>query len=173
MPPGLRTRASRRPVGVAQGDDLLAEAADRPFAAAREARTIEGRLSKGDWIVGEAYSACDMAIFPFIQLLRRALDRLYGSLGRWRDLADLRAMQSAGMQIDEFGLLLMFDEVQTGMGRTGTMFAFERDGVVPDILTLSKTLGAGLPLAAVLTSAPAARAASAEPNSCTAGCASC
>jgi 2,2-dialkylglycine decarboxylase (pyruvate) len=38
------------------------------------------------------------------------------------------------------------------MGRTGTMFAFERDGVVPDILTLSKTLGAGLPLSAVMTS---------------------
>src|SRR5580704_8553934 len=37
------------------------------------------------------------------------------------------------------------------MGRTGTMFAFERDGVVPDILVLSKTLGAGLPLAAVMT----------------------
>jgi 2,2-dialkylglycine decarboxylase (pyruvate) len=39
------------------------------------------------------------------------------------------------------------------VGRTGTMFAFERDGVTPDILTLSKTLGAGLPLAAVVTSA--------------------
>ena len=39
------------------------------------------------------------------------------------------------------------------MGRTGLMFAFQRDGVVPDILVLSKTLGAGLPLSAVLTSA--------------------
>jgi 2,2-dialkylglycine decarboxylase (pyruvate) len=53
----------------------------------------------------------------------------------------------------ERGMLLILDEAQTGVGRTGTMFAFERDGVVPDILTLSKTLGAGLPLAAVLTSA--------------------
>ena len=51
----------------------------------------------------------------------------------------------------ERGMLLLLDEAQTGLGRTGTMFAFERDGVVPDILTLSKTLGAGLPLAAVLT----------------------
>lgn len=53
----------------------------------------------------------------------------------------------------ERGMLLILDEAQTGMGRTGTMYAFERDGVVPDLLTLSKTLGAGLPAAAVVTSA--------------------
>ena len=50
------------------------------------------------------------------------------------------------------GMLLILDEAQTGVGRTGLMFAFERDGVVPDILTLSKTLGAGLPLSAIMTS---------------------
>src|SRR6188472_2651220 len=53
----------------------------------------------------------------------------------------------------ERGMLLIIDEAQTGLCRTGTWYAFERDGVVPDILTLSKTLGAGLPLAAVITSA--------------------
>lgn len=42
---------------------------------------------------------------------------------------------------EEREMLLILDEAQTGIGRTGTMFAFERDGVVPDILTLSKTLG--------------------------------
>ena len=52
---------------------------------------------------------------------------------------------------DERGMLLVLDEAQTGLGRTGRMFAHERDGVTPDLLTLSKTLGAGLPLAAVLT----------------------
>ena len=52
----------------------------------------------------------------------------------------------------ERGMLLILDEAQTGMGRTGTWYAFERDGIVPDILTLSKTLGAGLPLAAMITS---------------------
>jgi len=50
-------------------------------------------------------------------------------------------------------MLLILDEAQTGLCRTGASYAFERDGVVPDILTLSKTLGAGLPLAAVVTSA--------------------
>lgn len=52
---------------------------------------------------------------------------------------------------EERGMLLILDEAQTGIGRTGLMFACERDGVTPDIMTLSKTLGAGLPLAAVLT----------------------
>ena len=53
----------------------------------------------------------------------------------------------------ERGGLLILDEAQTGLCRTGDWYAFQRDGVVPDILTLSKTLGAGLPLAAVVTSA--------------------
>ncbi|MBL6952926.1 MAG: aspartate aminotransferase family protein [Alphaproteobacteria bacterium] len=53
----------------------------------------------------------------------------------------------------ERGMLLIVDEAQTGMGRTGHNFAFERDGVVPDILNLSKTLGAGLPLSATITTA--------------------
>ncbi|WP_316857947.1 aspartate aminotransferase family protein [uncultured Cohaesibacter sp.] len=53
---------------------------------------------------------------------------------------------------EERGMLLILDEAQTGVGRTGTMFAFQRDGVTPDIMTLSKTLGAGLPLAAIMTS---------------------
>jgi 2,2-dialkylglycine decarboxylase (pyruvate) len=50
------------------------------------------------------------------------------------------------------GMLLIVDEAQTGLGRTGTMYAHQRDDVVPDLLTLSKTLGAGLPVAAVMTS---------------------
>ena len=51
------------------------------------------------------------------------------------------------------GILIIMDEAQTGVGRTGKMFAFEHDGIVPDILALSKTLGCGLPLAAVSTTA--------------------
>ncbi len=62
-------------------------------------------------------------------------------------------LQALKGKCTERGMLLILDEAQTGLGRTGDRFAFEHEGVVPDILTLSKTLGAGLPLSATVTSA--------------------
>jgi acetylornithine/N-succinyldiaminopimelate aminotransferase len=57
---------------------------------------------------------------------------------------------------DEHGLLLAFDEVQTGMGRTGDLFAYKRLGVTPDVMSLAKALGGGFPIGAVLASSEAA-----------------
>jgi predicted acetylornithine/succinylornithine family transaminase len=54
---------------------------------------------------------------------------------------------------DRHGAVLIFDEIQCGLGRTGTLFAFQQSGIVPDIVTLAKPLGGGLPLGAVLTGA--------------------
>ena len=62
-------------------------------------------------------------------------------------------MQRMFAECRKRGMLVIMDEAQTGVGRTGHMFAFENDGVVPDILALSKTLGCGLPLASVTTTA--------------------
>ena len=61
-----------------------------------------------------------------------------------RFLRDLRSLT------EERGLLLMLDEIQTGIGRTGKMFHYEHVGITPDILTLGKGLGGGVPLAALL-----------------------
>ncbi len=52
---------------------------------------------------------------------------------------------------DREGAVLIFDEVQTGMGRTGTLWAYEQTGVVPDALTSAKALGGGLPIGALIT----------------------
>jgi acetylornithine/N-succinyldiaminopimelate aminotransferase len=58
---------------------------------------------------------------------------------------------------DEHGLLFVFDEVQTGVGRTGELFAYQRCGVTPDIMALAKALGGGFPLGACLATAEAAK----------------
>lgn len=51
---------------------------------------------------------------------------------------------------DKYGILLIFDEVQTGIGRTGELYAYQTFGVKPDILTSAKALGGGIPLSAII-----------------------
>jgi acetylornithine/N-succinyldiaminopimelate aminotransferase len=59
---------------------------------------------------------------------------------------------------DEHGLLLLVDEVQTGIGRTGKAFAYQHDGVLPDAFSLAKALGNGLPIGAMVCSDPVSKA---------------
>ncbi|HIW97802.1 MAG TPA: aspartate aminotransferase family protein [Candidatus Tidjanibacter gallistercoris] len=61
-------------------------------------------------------------------------------------------LQALRRRCDETGALLVFDEIQTGFGRTGTMFAMTKYGVTPDIVTLAKALGGGMPLGAFVSS---------------------
>ena len=79
---------------------------------------------------------------------------------------------------DQHGILLIADEVQSGYGRTGTMFASEHTGVIPDIMTLAKSIASGLPLSAIVASStlmdqwePAAHGSTfgGNPVSCAAG----
>ena len=65
--------------------------------------------------------------------------------------ADPAFLQRARALCDAHGALLIFDEVQSGMGRTGELFAYMSSGVVPDILTTAKALGGGIPISAMLT----------------------
>jgi len=61
-------------------------------------------------------------------------------------------MKAVRKRCDETGTLLILDEIQCGMGRTGTLFAFEQFDIVPDILTLAKAFGGGLPIGAFISS---------------------
>jgi len=80
-----------------------------------------------------------------------------------RFLMDLRAL------CDEEGLLLMFDEVQTGMGRTGKLWAYEWSGVKPDVMSSAKGLGGGFPIGACLATAEAAKGITAGTHGSTFG----
>ena len=80
--------------------------------------------------------------------------------------AFLRALRQL---CDERGMLLMFDEVQSGMGRTGKLFAYEHSGVKPDIMALAKALGGGFPVGAFLATAEAGKGMTAGTHGSTFG----
>jgi acetylornithine/N-succinyldiaminopimelate aminotransferase len=80
--------------------------------------------------------------------------------------AFLRALREL---CDRHGLLLIFDEVQSGVGRTGELFAYQRTGVEPDIMALAKALGGGFPIGAFLGTAEAAKGMTAGTHGSTFG----
>lgn len=83
--------------------------------------------------------------------------------------ADAEYLRGLRQAADEFGILLIFDEVQTGMGRTGTLFSYQQTGIAPDILTSAKGLGGGFPVAACLATEQAARGMTAGAHGSTFG----
>ncbi|HWQ89050.1 MAG TPA: aspartate aminotransferase family protein [Desulfitobacteriaceae bacterium] len=72
--------------------------------------------------------------------------------------ADREFLQTARNLCDKYGALLIYDEVQCGLGRSGKLFAYEWSGVTPDIMTLAKALGGGVPIGAILATNKAAAA---------------
>ena len=68
------------------------------------------------------------------------------------EIADKKWLRALRVACDEVGCLLVFDEIQCGMGRTGQLFAFMDYGVVPDVLLLAKALGGGMPIGALIAS---------------------
>ena len=71
---------------------------------------------------------------------------------------DYQYLQAVRQLCTDYGALLIFDEVQTGVGRSGTLFAYEQTGVVPDVLTSAKSLGGGMPIGATLAAGECAQA---------------
>ena len=72
-------------------------------------------------------------------------------------------MRQLRQRCDATGALLILDEIQTGFGRTGTLWGFQADGVIPDILLLGKALGGGLPMGAFITQRERMRALTGDP----------
>lgn len=77
--------------------------------------------------------------------------------------ADHQFLQALRQRCTDTGTLLIYDEIQTGLGRTGTLYYFEKTGTVPDILVTAKALGAGLPLGAFISSAKIMRTLAEQP----------
>ena len=100
-----------------------------------------------------------VAVAPTAQAVAGAVDErtaavilepVQGESGVW--VLDDELLHAARAACDEHGAALIFDEVQCGLGRTGTLWAYEDAGVVPDLMTLAKALGGGLPIGALVCS---------------------
>jgi len=138
------------------------------IAAGGQAKYLEGfgpKVDGFDQIPITTLEAVEAAIVPETAAI--LIEPIQGEGGvRVVPNAFLRGLREI---CDRRDLLLIFDEVQTGVGRTGTLYAYEQTGVVPDILTTAKGLGGGFPVAACLATADAARGLSAGVHGTTFG----
>ncbi len=84
-------------------------------------------------------------------------------------VAPLPFLRALRQLCDQHGLLLLFDEVQTGIGRTGDLFAYERTGITPDVMAIAKALGGGFPVGACLATTEASKGMTAGTHGSTFG----
>jgi acetylornithine/N-succinyldiaminopimelate aminotransferase len=126
------------------------------IAAGGQAKYIEGfgpKVEGFDQVPFGDVEALKAAIGP--QTAALMIEPIQGESGvRPADAAFLRELRAL---CDQNGLLLIFDEVQTGVGRTGKLFAYELTGVKPDIMSVAKGIGGGFPLGACLATSEAAK----------------
>lgn len=126
------------------------------IAAGGQAKYLEGfgpKVQGFDQVPFGDLKALDAAITSATAALM--IEPIQGEGGlRPADPAFLRALRKI---CDERGLLLIFDEIQTGVGRTGKLFAHEWSGVTPDIMAIAKGIGGGFPMGACLATAEAAK----------------
>jgi acetylornithine/N-succinyldiaminopimelate aminotransferase len=125
---------------------------------------------------GPVFEGFDQMPFADLEATKRAIGPATGAIliepvmgeGGVRVVAPefLRALRQL---CDDNGLLLVFDEVQTGVGRTGDLFAYQHTGVVPDIMALAKALGGGFPVGACLATTEAAKGMTAGTHGSTFG----
>ncbi len=126
------------------------------IAAGGQAKYLEGfgpKVEGFDQVPLNDLEALKAAIGPETAALM--IEPIQGEGGiRLVDNAFLKELRAL---CDRHGLLLIFDEIQTGVGRTGKLFAYEWTGVTPDIMSVAKGIGGGFPLGACLATAEAAR----------------
>jgi len=138
------------------------------IAAGGQAKYLEGfgpKVEGFDQVPVEDLNALKAAIGPETAALM--IEPIQGEGGiRTVSNAFLRELRAL---CDSHGLLLIFDEIQTGVGRTGKLFAYEWTGVTPDIMSVAKGIGGGFPLGACLASAEAAQGMTAGTHGTTFG----
>jgi acetylornithine/N-succinyldiaminopimelate aminotransferase len=132
----------------AQGDIVVSEGAfhGRTFGAL-SATPQETKQAPFAPLVPGFVTATDVAAAVGERTAAVLIEPIRGETGV-HPAADLERIREA---CDAHGAVLIFDEIQTGLGRTGTLWAYEQTGVVPDALTTAKALGGGLPIGALVT----------------------
>ena len=144
----VRRARPRREAGRARG----APSTGAPTARCRRRRRSQSRRRSRRWCPGSWSCPRTPTRWPRAvddQTAAVLLEPIQGETGI-NVLSD-ELLAAAREACDRTGAALVFDEIQSGMGRTGTLWAYEQTGVVPDALTSAKALGGGLPIGALVT----------------------